>query len=149
MPDATQSGHLVENHEAIKAEWLGRLTALIDSVESWARELGWSTRRIEKPLEDPEIGEHKAPALLMQEEFHRGLLEPMGRSAWDVDGVVNLYLLPAWDDIARIYHHEGSWKVLQVSPRTSSRPGPREETLIPLTRETFGAVLNGMKEHAI
>jgi len=32
------------------------LTALVESIEGWARELGWSTRRIEKKMKDSEIG---------------------------------------------------------------------------------------------
>lgn len=56
------------------------LTALVESIEGWARELGWSTRRIEKKMKDSEIGSYRAPALVMQEETTRALMDPIGRS---------------------------------------------------------------------
>lgn len=135
--------------EAVKAAWLGRMSALIDSVESWARELGWSTRRIEKAIEDPEIGDHKAPALLLQEETHRAILDPLARSASGVEGVVDLYLMPAWDDVARVYFQDGDWRVHHVARGTSNVPRFREATpLPPLTKETLRVVLDSMKDHA-
>ncbi len=48
----------------------------------------------------------KRPALLMQEGPSAGLiLEPIARSAPGADGVVDLYLLPAYDDIASLYFY--------------------------------------------
>src|SRR5947209_13475763 len=47
--------------------WIDRVTTLVGQVEQWAREMGWSTRRIEKRLDDARIGAHRPPALLMQE----------------------------------------------------------------------------------
>ena len=82
--------------------WISRVNLLVDEVERWARDEGWSTRRIEKRLEDAWIGPHRVPALLMQEELCRGLLEPLGLSAHGSEGVVDLYLMPAYDDIAEL-----------------------------------------------
>ena len=55
--------------------WLGRLAALINDVETWVKALDWSTRRIEKSMEDSQIGRYKAPSLLMQLDTNRVLLE--------------------------------------------------------------------------
>ncbi len=85
----------------------GRLAALIDDVESWVKALDWSTRRIEKPMEDSQIGRYKAPSLLMQEGTDRVLLEPVARSAPGAEGVVDLYLMPAYDDIASLTFADG------------------------------------------
>ena len=46
--------------------WIDRVTSLVDEFERWTKDLGWSTRRIEKKLEDPRIGDHRVPALVMQ-----------------------------------------------------------------------------------
>src|SRR5205823_3073092 len=82
-------------------EWLGRLTSLIQQVQKWVQAWGWATRQIDKKMEDPEIGTYRAPALLMQEGTTRLLLEPIGRSAApDTEGIVDLYLMPAYDDVA-------------------------------------------------
>src|SRR4051812_45415093 len=89
--------------DAIRETWLERLGRLVDSVDCWARELGWSTRRIEKPMKDPLLGSYKAPGLLMQEELHRIILDPIGHSSPGTEGVVDLYLMPAFDDIASFF----------------------------------------------
>ncbi len=140
MPNVRSSEGLVEGHEKLKEEWLGRLTALIDSVETWARELGWSTRRIEKAMEDREIGDYKAPSLLLQEEFHRGILEPLDRLTIGSEGVVDLYLMPAWDDIASLFFYDGKWNIHFPD---------RKSPAVPLSSETLRAVLATMKEHAV
>ena len=69
------------NPDRLRDEWLARFGMLIDSVETWARDLDWSTRRIEKKMDDHEIGKHPAPALLLQKEVNRALLDPIARSA--------------------------------------------------------------------
>ena len=75
----------------------------MQTVQTWADALGWSTRQIEVTLTDSQIGKYKAPALLLQEDAIRILLEPIGRSAPGAEGVVDLYLMPAYDDIASLY----------------------------------------------
>src|SRR5689334_1407031 len=45
-----------------RANWIERVSVLVDQVEKWAKEMGWSTRRIEKKLDDPWIGKHRVPA---------------------------------------------------------------------------------------
>lgn len=99
-PDAPRNS--IEEPEKLRDEWLSRLCALVDMVESWARELGWASRRIEKEMKDSEIGGYLAPALLIQKETSRVLLEPIARSAPAADGIVDLYLMPAYDDVASL-----------------------------------------------
>ena len=76
--------------------WIDRVTSLVGQVEQWAGEMGWSTRRVEKRLDDARIGKHRVPALLMQQDTCRVLLEPVGRSTPGAEGVVDLYLMPAY-----------------------------------------------------
>lgn len=38
--------------ERLKDDWLARLKDLILNIQSWAEELGWTTRRIEVTLSD-------------------------------------------------------------------------------------------------
>ena len=63
-----------------RAVWIGRVNELVAIVENWAKELGWATRRIEKKLDDARVGKHRVPALLMQADTCRIMLEPVGRS---------------------------------------------------------------------
>jgi hypothetical protein len=128
--------------------WIDRVTKLVNQVEAWVKELGWETRRIEKRLDDSRIGTHIVPALLMQKETSRVLLEPVGRSAPGADGVVDLYLMPAYDDIASLYFYDGHWSLHYAWPGTSSVAAVREAKAEPLSREALGRALEEMKAHA-
>src|ERR1700722_12310438 len=39
-----------------RKDWIDRVTNLVAGVEQWAKELGWSTRQVLKPLDDARIG---------------------------------------------------------------------------------------------
>jgi hypothetical protein len=136
------------NPSQLRDSWLTRLTDLVQSVLSWADELGWSTRRIEVPLNDSELGKYKAPALLMQEDAVRILLEPVARSAPGAEGVVDLYLMPAYDDIASLYFYDGQWHVHYMFPGTPTVATTREAEGRPLTMDTLREVLVEMKKNA-
>src|SRR5208283_5952327 len=91
--------------------WIDRVTALVAQVDQWAKEMGWSTRRLEKRLDDARIGKHRVPALLIRQDTCRALFEPIGRSTPGADGVVDLYLMPAYDDIASHYYYDSQWNL--------------------------------------
>jgi hypothetical protein len=116
-------------------------------VETWAEELGWSTRRVRKELNDSEIGSYQTRALLLQEGTTRVLLEPVGRSASGSEGVVDLYLLPAYDDIASLYYYDDRWNLHYMAPGTPVVGDIREAESRPLSRTTLRKVLDEMKQH--
>ena len=70
-----------EDAVRIRDNWLKRLSDLLEQADHWAREMGWSTRRVEKKMQDSEIGTYQAPALLMQEGTTRVIMEPIARAA--------------------------------------------------------------------
>lgn len=131
-----------------RTAWLEKVTTLVDQVEAWAKDSNWSTRRIEKTLEDSFIGDHHVPALLMQEDTCRILLEPVGRSAPGAEGVVDLYLLPAYDDIATLYYYNQRWNLHYVFPNSKPVASVREADALPLTKESFEKVLAEMRQGA-
>ena len=100
----------VDNPDATRDEWLTDLYELLAQVRRWAEGSGWRTRVIEKSMNDSVLGQYKAPAMLMQREKVEVILDPVGRLAPGTDGVVDLYLLPAIDDIASLYLVDGAWK---------------------------------------
>jgi hypothetical protein len=120
---------------------------LVAHVDNWARELGWSTRRIEKKLEDAEIGRHRLPVLLMQEGTCRVMLEPVGRSAPSAEGIVDLYLMPAYDDIASLYYYNGRWNLHYVPPDALPMANNRDAVAVPLSKEELAKVLEAMQRH--
>jgi hypothetical protein len=132
-----------------RAIWIGRVKSLVDQVEQWARELNWSTRRVEKKLDDVRIGTHRVPSLIMQEDTCRVLLEPVGRSAPGADGVVDLYLMPAYDDIASLYYYSDRWNLHYVFPGAKPVATVREAEAMPLSKEILERVLTEMRQNAV
>lgn len=128
--------------------WLERLGSLVDDVQTWAAELGWDTRRTDKRMEDTQIGAYDAPALRLQRDFTRVLLEPIARSAPGADGVVDLYLTPAYDDIASLYHYGGGWHIHYRYAGSSAVATLRDAKSKPLSKETLGEVLEEISQHA-
>ncbi len=129
--------------------WIERVNSLVGQVEQWAREMGWSTRRVEKKLDDSRIGKHRVPALLMQQDTFRVLLEPIGRSTPGTEGVVDLYLMPAYDDIASLYFHDKRWH-LQYHPShdTNGVVPESKEKAKPLSKKALEKVLAEMRQNA-
>jgi hypothetical protein len=122
-------------------EWIEQLASLLSHVRAWAEELGWAAREVEKPLEDRDIGDYKAPGLVLQRDMTRIGLEPIGRTAPGVEGVVDLYVLPAYDDIAGLYLYDNRWHL--------SHPGRTSEFVQdkPLTKKAFRDLLDQMTKN--
>jgi hypothetical protein len=128
--------------------WVRLVEDLVAQVEDWVQRLGWSTRRIEKKLDDGEIGRHRLPVLLMQEGTCRVMLEPVGRSAPGAEGIVDLYLMPAYDDIASLYYYNGRWNLHYVPPDALPIADIRNAAAVPLSIEELAKVLEAMQRHA-
>lgn len=150
-PDASREEMEAEVAARMKDReaWIERVASLVSQVEVWARELEWSTRRVEKKLEDSRIGKHRVPALLMQQETCRALLEPIGRSSSDVEGRVDLYLMPAYDDIASFFYYDNRWNLYynSLQPAKAAIPVSKAEAM-PLSKETLAKVLAEMLKNA-
>src|SRR5204863_6014359 len=99
--------------------------------------LDWSTRQIGKKMKDSRLGSYEAPALIMQKETIRVLLDPVARFAPGTDGVVDLYLMPAYDDIASLSFVQGEWRVHYMYPRTATAAMIEEAQSRPLSKETL------------
>ena len=110
-PEATQEDFDEDVRARVRTlhHWLEQLTPLVSHVRGWAEELGWAARVVDKPLEDADIGDYKAPALVLQRDMTRVGLEPIGHAAAGVEGIVDLYVLPAYDDIAKLFFYDNRW----------------------------------------
>ncbi len=135
-------------HSKLHEDWLTRVTTLVQDLENWAGKLGWSTRRIDKELDDAQIGKHNVPALLIQDGPVRVFVEPIARSAPGAEGVVDLYLMPAYDDIASLYFVDGKWQVHYMHPESRTVATIRDAESKPLSKETFQQVLEAMSANA-
>jgi hypothetical protein len=138
-----------EELDRLRSEWLERLSDLVESVQSWAEELGWATRQIEVALNDSQLGKYQAPALLLQEDAIRILLEPIARAAPGAQGVVDLYLMPGYDDVASLYFCDGDWSIHYMFPGSPTVATIRDAESKPLTQDSLCDVLEEMKKHAV
>ena len=129
-------------------EWLERLRKLVATVKGWADELDWATRVVNKKMEDAEIGNYKASALLLQKETVRLFLEPVARSAPGTEGVVDLYLMPSYDDIASLYYDNNRWNVHYLFEEAPTVGNIFEGKAKPLTKATIEKVFDEMSAHA-
>ncbi len=80
----------------------------------------------------------------MQKETTRVILEPIVRSTPGAEGVVDLYLMPAYDDIANLYYCEGEWKLHYVFPGGVNASTVEQTESPKLTNESFRHVLEEM-----
>ena len=138
----------VNNPDATRDDWLATLHELLALVRRWTEAAGWRTRVIEKSMEDSALGQYKAPAMLIQRETVEVILDPVGRFAPGTDGVVDLYLLPAYDDIASLYLVDGVWKLHYASRSTAVVPRIRLAESIILDEASLNRVLNEIAAHA-
>jgi len=150
MPRTKQSAKNQDENgdsQALLTEWLDHLEQLVQAVQAWATELDCSTRRIGKPMNDSVLGPYQAPALLIQHETTRLLLDPIARFAPGVEGVVDFYVMPAYDDIATLMLREGKWS-LRRDCHLGPEKLPKELPPVPFSKKVFARVLEEMKSHA-
>ena len=139
-----------EIHERLNEyrRWTSLIEELSSDIESWAAAAGWSARRIPFRMADSLLGKHPIPALLLQNGTCKILLEPVTRSSSQTDGVADLYLMPAYDDIASLYHNLGEWKLHYMFDGDPDVATIRHARSLDLNSETFLRVLSEMERHA-
>ena len=131
--------------EAVKKEWVSRLSNLIDTIKNSAEESGWRTRRIDKTITERELGTYKVPVLLMEKDTVEVVLNPVARFVPGAEGAVDMYLAPAYDDIASLYFEGGQWML-----HYAERPNPfATQSVIemksrPYSNEAIISTLEGM-----
>jgi hypothetical protein len=139
----------IEDPEDVKSEWLDRLESLVRDVKGWAEAAGWRTRRISKTVNERRLGKYEVPVLLMEKDAVEVVLNPVARLVPGADGAVDLYLSPAYDDIAGLYFERGHWVVHYFDrPSPSATNGPAEITPRPYGEATIRAILDRMAADA-
>jgi len=138
----------VDNADATRDEWQTNLRDLMAQVRRWTEGFGWRTRVIEKSMNDSVLGQYKAPAMLMQRETVEVILDPVGRFAPGTGGVVDLYLLPAYDDIASLYFVDGAWRLHYAFRSTAVVARIKRAESMTLDEASLNQVLNEIAAHA-
>ncbi|WP_459556580.1 hypothetical protein [Lacunimicrobium album] len=127
--------------------WVNKLA----EIEAWASEAQWSCRRIEKQIKELQFGNYKAPGLMMQKEFTKILMEPIGSRADGDDGVIDMYMMPMYDDMATIVFEDGKWKIhylFSPAPELTGVVSADDFPLFEFQKESFSKALEDMSSHA-
>ncbi len=144
MFDEQGYGVKIDDPDAVRAEWLDRLNALASQVKGWVEKHDWRTRLVSKPLRDGILGRFDVPLLLMERYAVQVALNPITRFPGNADGGVDLYIVPAYDEVAGILLEDGRWAIYYTfDRRADGKPIPEPECL-PLSEETLDRVLNAM-----
>jgi len=146
---ATDSETRIDDPELVKAEWLRRLDDLVEIVRGWAERAGWRTRRIVKSVSERRLGRYEVPVLLMEKDTVEVVLNPVARLVPGAEGAVDLYLSPAYDDIAALYLEGGRWVVHYAeTPDPDAAESRAEFSPRPFEEATIRAILDGMATDA-
>jgi hypothetical protein len=107
----------IEVAEALKAEWLDRLAVLVAQVKGWAEASGWRARQVSKTVAEPGTGRYEVPVLLLERGDVEVALSPLARTGPGADGVVDLYRMPAYDDVASLDREGVRWSIRPARTR--------------------------------
>jgi hypothetical protein len=143
MPTDRESGSQVDDPEAIKAEWLKCLNDLASQVKAWVEPAGWRTRLVAKPTRDSVLGRFEVPLLLMERNGVEVALNPVSPFIDGADGAVDLYVVPAYDEVGSLYFKNGQWTLYYVSHQ-DDEAGNREPEGVPLSESSINRVLDEM-----
>jgi hypothetical protein len=131
--------------DAVRREWLERLGTLVEQVKGWAEESGWRTRKIDKALNERRLGDYRVPVLLMEKDTVEVVLNPVARFVPGADGAVDLYMAPAYDDIASLYFEGGHWVLHYAGRADPTATGSVVEIEPqPFSETTIRKILDGM-----
>ncbi len=120
----------IADWETVRDEWVRAVDQLVTEVEGWCEANDWPTRRIEKHIEESKIGEYAVPALVLQADLVKLMLEPAARFVTGADGVADLYRMPQYDDVAVVLWSGGTW---QLRYDVSGTPDGATEKVEPFT----------------
>lgn len=123
---------------------------LVKNVRVWAESNEWVTKIHPKKMRDGDRNIFEVPALLLQKGPARLLLDPVAYDVPGSQGVVDLYLMPTYDDVASLYCEEGQWSIhYGFPPDPIETHSGIENGSLPLSEENIIKVLNSIAENAV
>ena len=107
----------IEDPEAAKTEWVDRLGELVSLTQGYVEASGWRTRRVTKPVTEPGLGRYEVPLLIMERSEVEVILSPIARGVPGTEGLVDLCLMPGYDDEACLTLDGDRWFILSPDSR--------------------------------
>jgi len=126
-----------------------RVVALVERVKEWAVPHDWVTKEYPKKVRNGEKQTCEIPALFLQRGPTRILLDPIAYDIPGAEGLVDLYLMPGYDDVASLYFKDGDWAIhYTFSPNRMTTDPLIEAEALPLREDTINKVLDAIAAHA-
>jgi len=97
--------------EIALSEWLNSAQAMIMDIESWAKTLGWTTRREPKSMEELLLGEYVLEQLYMYAEGNLYVLDPVARFIPGGLGAFDLSIQPSFHMTTIYRDMDDSWNI--------------------------------------
>jgi hypothetical protein len=130
-------------------EWLELLNGLLDNVKAWAEAAGWESRLTSRDVNEKGFVRYELPVLVLDRDEVELSLVPVARKVPGADGLVDLYLMPDFDDVASLYREEGKWFFhYAFHPDPMETHSIVESKRFPLDEASLNRVLNDISAHA-
>jgi hypothetical protein len=129
--------------------WQEQVEELVAQVVCWVEPHDWVTKRYPKRMRDSDGSVFEVPSLFLQKGPTRLLLDPVAYDAPGTEGIVDLYLMPTYDDMASLYLIEGRWQIHYVFPNQSAVAGIRQPEVMELSETKINRVLDEIASHAV
>lgn len=92
-------------------DWTRATEDLIANTESWARESGWVTRRVEKRPSETLLGTYTMSQMLMHAAPYLFALDPVARFVPGAAGAFDLSIQPSYYTTSLYRDYDGAWYV--------------------------------------
>ena len=126
-----------------------RVEALVEQVKRWVAPHEWVTKTYPKKMRDVDHEVYEVPALFLQKGPIRVPLDPVAYDVPGAEAVVDLYLMPTYDDMASLHFDDGRWMIRYAFPPEPSETASMIEAAFrPLSEETLNHVLDSIALHA-
>lgn len=126
-----------------RSQFTNRVEHLVKQVREWVEPHEWVTKPYTKKMRGEGNQVFEIPALYLQKGPTRVLLDPVAYDVPGSEGVVDLYLMPTYDDLASLYFVKNEWKIHYDPEPATAKP----QALL-LGEKTINQVLDSIAAHA-
>lgn len=107
------------------------------------------TKPYPKKMRDADGTVFEVPSLFIQKGPTRLLLDPIAYDAPGTEGVVDLYLMPTYDDTASLFLVDGQWQIHYAFHDQPAVAGIKQPEVMDLSEKTINRVLDEIVAHAV
>lgn len=132
-----------------REQWQARMSALVQQIAGWVDPEEWVTKRYPKRMRGADGSVFEVASLVLQKGPTRLLLDPIAPESPGTEGIVDLYLMPTYDDMASLYLTKGGWQIHYGFPDQPAVAEITQPRILDLNKETINQVLNEIAAHAV